>query len=186
MPRILVIAALLLAGCSSGTATPTPAPATPTPTPSPVATATPSATPTAAPTPAPTAAASGALTIHLIERVESGASVTVFSLTDCHCALGDYIVGFDPLVDATTNRDVGTLAYECFLVGVSDMYHCPGNTITLTDRGQIVFTELIHHVVGGATIAPISGGTGEFLGVTGTVTSRKVDTGGDFVITITK
>jgi hypothetical protein len=53
--------------------------------------------------------------------------------------------------------------YECFLVDVgSTLYHCPGVTITLTGRGQIVFTEV------------------------GEVTARVLSSGGDFVITLTK
>jgi hypothetical protein len=106
--------------------------------------------------------------------------------TDVTCQ-GDYMVGYDPVVDAATGKEVGTLAYECFLVDPgSILYHCPGITITLTGRGQIVFAEVIQHEDGGPpTIAPITGGTGEFLGATGTVTSKKVTEGGDFVITIT-
>ncbi|MGA3029146.1 MAG: hypothetical protein ABSE58_00225 [Candidatus Limnocylindrales bacterium] len=34
-------------------------------------------------------------------------------------------------------------------------------------------------------VAPITGGTGEFLGATGTVTAGLLSIGGDFVITIT-
>jgi hypothetical protein len=60
-------------------------------------------------------------------------------------------------------------------------------TITLTGRGQIVFTEVIEHEAGKPpTIAPITGGTGEFLGATGTVTAKVLAGNGDFVITTTE
>jgi hypothetical protein len=36
------------------------------------------------------------------------------------------------------------------------------------------------------TIAPITGGTGEFLGATGTVTAKVLAVNGDFVITTTE
>jgi len=98
------------------------------------------------------------------------------------------MVGYDPLFDAVTGKELGMLAYECFLVDVgSTLYHCPGMTITLTGRGQIVFAEVIQHEPGmPPAIAPITGGTGEFLGATGEVTARVLSDGGDFVITITK
>jgi hypothetical protein len=98
------------------------------------------------------------------------------------------MVGYDPLYDAVSGKMVGTLAYECFLVDTkSILYHCPGVTITLTGRGQIVFTEVIQHEVGmPPAIAPITGGTGEFLGTTGTVTASVLEIGGDFVIAITR
>ncbi len=98
------------------------------------------------------------------------------------------MVGYDPLFDAASGKEVGTFAYECFLVDVeSHLYHCPGVTITLTGRGQIVFAEVIDHEVGGPpATAPIIGGTGDFLGATGTVTAKVLSSTGDFVITITK
>jgi hypothetical protein len=152
-------------------------------------TATPTPTPTTAPaaTPMP-AAASQSQTIHLILHPVND---TVGSLTGCSSAgtcQGDFMVGYDPLVDAETGKEVGTYAYECFLVDVaSTLYHCPGVTITLTGRGQIVFTELIEHEPDKPpAVAPITGGTGEFLGATGTVTAKVLSGAGDFVITITR
>ena len=60
-------------------------------------------------------------------------------------------------------------------------------TITLTGRGQIVFTEVILHEPGKPpATAPITGGSGEFLGAMGEVTARVLSNGGDFVITLTK
>jgi hypothetical protein len=114
---------------------------------------------------------------------------SVGSLARCSGAgpcQGDFMIGYDPLVDAATGKEVGTFAYECFLVDVaSTLYHCPGATITLTGRGQIVFTEVIEHEPGKPpAIAPITGGTGEFLGAMGTVTASVTSGGGDFVITI--
>ncbi len=97
------------------------------------------------------------------------------------------MVAYD-LFDAATGRQVGTFAYECFLVDVlSTLYNYPGVTITLTGRGQIVFTDVIEHEAGKPpAVAPISGGTGEFRGATGEVTARVLPDGGDLVITITK
>src|SRR5450759_5015155 len=116
---------------------------------------------------------------------------TVGSLTGCSnpgACQGDFMVGYDPLFDVATGKQAGTFAYECFLVDVgSTLYHCPGVTITLTGRGQIVFTEVIEHEPGKPpAVAPITGGTGEFLGATGEVTARVLANGGDFVITLTK
>jgi hypothetical protein len=98
------------------------------------------------------------------------------------------MVGYDPLFDVVTDKQVGTFAYECFLVDVgSTLYHCPDMTITLTGRGQIVFTEVIQHEPGKPpAVAPITGGTGEFLGATGEVTARVLSGAGDFVISITR
>ena len=56
-------------------------------------------------------------------------------------------------------------------------------TITLDGRGQIVFAEVIEHEPGKPpAVAPIIGGTGEFLRATGTVTAAVTSSGGDFVI----
>jgi hypothetical protein len=146
-----------------------------------------SANPAASPSASPSA--SPPQTIHLFDHPTSGTEVRVGSLTGCTdtTCQGDYIIGHDPLTD-DSGKEVGTLTYECFVADpASSLYHCPGNTIDLTDRGQIVFAEAIQHEVGGpATTAPITGGTGEFLGTTGFVISKKVSTGGDFVITFTK
>ena len=150
--------------------------------PSPSAAATPSAGPA-------TAAATQPQSIHLIVHPIHDTLVSVGSLTGCKdpTCQGDYIIGNDPLVDAATGANAGTMAYECFVVDPgSTLYHCQ-STFTLTGRGQIVFAEVIVHETGGpSTTAPITGGTGEFLGVTGVVTASKVAEGGDFVITFTK
>ena len=132
--------------------------------------------------------------IHVLEPARNVADVSVGSLTGCTSTTGcqgDYVLGNDPLLDATTKEEVGSLLFECFRVdSASSLFHCPGNTITLTGRGQIVFTEDVHFAPGyPPDIWPITGGTGEFLGVTGTVSSPADSTyteGGDFVITITK
>lgn len=191
----VALAATIVIGACSAAAAPTAAPASAAPAIAAPSDAPPSQAPTpAAPSVAPQslapAAVTGPQTIHLIDYPTTGAIVSVRSLTGCTDSpcLGDYMVGHDPVVDAATGKEVGTLAYECFLVDVaSTLYHCPGNTFTLTGRGQIVFAEVIQHEVGGPpTIAPITGSTGEFLGATGTVTSKKVSAGGDFVITLTK
>jgi hypothetical protein len=151
------------------------------------ATPMPTAAPTAAPTAPAPAAASQPQTIHVIEHATNVSQVRVGSLSGCSnttSCQGDYIVGDDPLADAVTGKEVGTLAFECFVVTTGDtLYHCPGITITLTGRGQIVFTEFYWDGVTRPETSPITGGTGEFLGATGTVTSQR---GGDFVITLTK
>ncbi len=132
-------------------------------------------------------------TIHVLEVPTDWAEVKVGSLTGCTdtTCLGDYLVGRSSMVDATTNKTVGTLVTECFVVDASSgHYHCPSTMITLTGRGQIVFSEDPH--IGDNTTPskdwPIIGGTGEFLGVTGFVASPANSTAqaGDFVITITR
>jgi hypothetical protein len=133
-------------------------------------------------------------TIHVLEPAKNVTQVSVGSLTGCTSTRGcqgDYVLGDDPLLDATTQKEVGRLLFECFRVDVgSTLFHCPGNTITLTGRGQIAYTEDVHFA-SGYTLDnwPITGGTGEFLGATGFVTSPADSTytdGGDFVITITR
>jgi hypothetical protein len=127
-------------------------------------------------------------TIHLIRHPINDTDGSLTGCSNPGSCQGDYMVGYDPLFDAVTGKQVGTLAYECFLVDVGfTLYHCPDATITLTGRGQIVFTEVIQHEPGKPpAVAPITGGTGEFLGATGEVTARVLSGGGDFVITITK
>jgi hypothetical protein len=122
-------------------------------------------------------------TIHLIEHPTNYSEVHVASCSNKPCQ-GDYFAGDDPMFDAATGAEVGTIMFECFLVDPGPgMYHCPGITITLTGRGEIVFTEKFN---GSSQTSPITGGTGEFLGATGTVISQLPPSGnGDFVITIT-
>jgi hypothetical protein len=176
---------LVLAGCT-GSASQTTAP-TLTPEPTTAATASAAVSPSAGPVAAPPAA-SQPQTIHLVLRPIND---TIGSLTGCSGAgscQGDFMVGYDPLFDAETGKEAGTLAYECFLVDPeSVLYHCPGMTITLSGRGQIVFAELIEHEIGKPpAVSPITGGTGEFLGATGTVTAKVLSGAGDFVISITR
>lgn len=144
--------------------------------------------------PSASSSASQRQTIHVLEPARNVTQVSVGSLTGCTSATGcqgDYVLGDDPLLDATTGEEVGSLLFECFRVDTgSSLFHCPGNTITLTGRGQIVYTENVHFAPGYAPEEwPITGGTGEFLGATGFVTTPADSTyteGGDFVITITK
>jgi len=176
----LATLAVIFAACGSA--------ASPSPTAAPTVAATPAPTPAPTATPLSPAAASEAQTIHLILHPVND---TVGSPTGCSSAgscQGDFMIGYDPLVDAETGKEVGTFAYECFLVDpASTLYHCPGITITLTGRGQIVFTELIEHLPGKPpAVSPITGGTGEFLGATGTVTAKVLSGAGDFVITISE
>jgi hypothetical protein len=132
-------------------------------------------------------------TIHLLEPAKNVTQVSVGSLTGCINTTGcqgDYVLGDDPLLDATTKHEVGRLLFECFRVDVgSTLFHCPGNTILLTGRGTIVYTEDVHFAAGYSPDTwPITGGTGEFARATGSVTSPADSTyhdGGDFVITIT-
>ena len=133
-----------------------------------------------------------AQTIHVLEPARNVAEVLVGSLTGCTNEAGcqgDYVLGDDPLLDAASKQEVGRLLFECFRVdAASTLYHCPGNTIMLTGRGRIVYTEDVHFAPGYTPEQwPITGGTGEFLGATGFVSSPADSTysdGGDFVITI--
>jgi hypothetical protein len=185
--------ALALAACSSS----------PTASPSASVRGSPAAEPTAsqAQTPSPSASAypviasPGAIgqsqTIHLTLRPGNDTYVPVGSLTGCtnkSSCQGDYLIGDDQLFDATTGKEVGTLAYVEFVVKTGDtLFHSPANTITLTGRGQIVFSETLYDDGSGRpATGAITGGTGEFLGATGEVVSRSLRGSGDFVITITK
>jgi len=188
----IALAATIVIGACSAATVPSVAPASPAPAAVAPSGLAPSQAPAAAaPSVAPQSLApaeSPAGTIHLSLHPIND---TVGSLTGCAnpgSCQGDFMVGYDPLFDVDTGKQVGTFAYECFLVDVgSTLYHCPGVTITLNGRGQIVFTEVIEHEPGKPpAIAPITGGTGEFLGATGEVTARVLSNGGDFVITITK
>ena len=131
-------------------------------------------------------------TIHVLEPARNVTQVSVGSLTGCTNTAGcqgDYVLGDDPLLDATSKQEVGRLLFECFRVDVaSTLFHCPGNTIILTGRGQIIYTEDVHFAPGYTLdLWPITGGSGEFLGATGFVTSpadSAYSEGGDFVITI--
>lgn len=153
-------------------------------------------TATLAPATPATTVASGAAgqpqTIHVLEVPTDFSQVKAGSLTGCKAAdcQGDTLVGHSRLIDATTHEAVGTLLVNCVLVDpAQSLYSCPANTITLTARGQIVYTETLRLVTGAAQdLWPIIGGTGEFLGVTGTVTSPADSTYqyGDFVITFTR
>lgn len=179
---------LTLASCGSAASVPQTLPPTVTATANLIAAPTPT-TAVLAVTPMPAAAASQpeTRTIHLILHAVND---TVGSLPGCSGSgpcQGDFMVGYDPLFDADTGKEVGTFAYECFLVDVASFrYHCPGVTITLTGRGLIVFTELIEHETGKPpAVSPITGGTGEFLGATGTVTAKVLSGEGDFVVSIT-
>jgi hypothetical protein len=186
----LAALALALAACTS---------ANPSASPSASVRSSPGAVPGAGQAPiatqAPSAGSVGASqsqTIHVLEPASNVTVVSVGSLTGCTSTTGcqgDYVLGDDPLIDPTTKREVGRLLFECFRVDTgSSLFHCPGNTITLTGRGQIVYTEDVHFVAGYAPDAwPITGGTGDFLGAIGFVTSpadSKYTDGGDFVITI--
>jgi hypothetical protein len=197
--RLLCVVAVIVlsTGCAaSPTLTPTPPPPpdateTPEPTAGPTSSATVAPSETASPSSASATASPAAdqpQTIHLIEHPANVSEIRVGTLTGCTSTSGcqgDAIVGDDPMFDAGTGAQVGRIMFECFLVDPGPgMYHCPGITIELAGRGQIVFTEKF----GGASqTSPITGGTGEFLGVTGTVTDFLPSNGkGDFVITITK
>lgn len=209
----LTTVALILAGCGSGsptagpsarvigsaapqpTASPVPsvsqapsASQAPSTSPSPSAPATPPSSVTALPSPA-----KEPQTIHVLEPARNVTQVSVGSLTGCTsltACQGDYVLGDDPLLDATTRKEVGNLQFECFRVDTdSSLFHCPGNTFTLTGRGQISYTEDVHFAPGyDLEPWPITGGTGEFLGAIGFVTSPADSTyteGGDFLITFT-
>jgi hypothetical protein len=152
----------------------------------------PASAPSVAPATATPAAASQQQSIHVLEDPVDWTDVKVGSLSGCSAStcLGDYLVGRSRMLDASTNKEVGTLLTECFVVDAgSERYHCPSTTIELTDRGQIVFTEdayIGQHRSAGDY--PVIGGTGEFLCASGVVTTPADSTAkyGDFVITLTK
>jgi hypothetical protein len=137
--------------------------------------------------------ANQSLTIHVLEIDTNVTLVKVGSLTGCTTDVceGDYFVGDNELVDAQTSKRVGNFLFECFVVDVaSGLYHCPSNTMVLTGRGRIVITEDVY--IGNRSAIPgpwpIIGGTGEFLGVTGMMTSPPDSTApsGDFIVTYTR
>jgi hypothetical protein len=191
-------ATIVIGACSATTvpsaASPSAAPAVAAPSIAPPSPAPTVDAPSVAPASLVPAAAGKAQTIHVLENPLDWASVNVGSLSGCTVApcLGDYLVGRSSLSDATTKKTVGTLVTECFLVdAASGEYHCPSVMLTLTGRGKIVFSE--NPFIGAKTASasedmPIIGGTGEFLGMTGSVASPANSTSsyGDFVITITK
>jgi len=152
----------------------------------------PAAVPSVASAPTAAATASQPQTIHVLEDPADWTEVKVGSLSGCNAStcLGDYLVGRSRMLDASTNKEVGTLLTECFVVDASsERYHCPSTTIELTGRGQVVFTEdayIGQHRSAGDY--PVIGGTGEFLGASGVVTTPADSTAkyGDFVITLTK
>ena len=178
------------------------------------ATVTPAASPSAAPTvAAPSLAAASAAptldapsvtpqsvapaapgqpqTIHLTLQPGNDTDISVDrSKTACNTEYcrGDYRLGDDSLFDAGSGKQVGTLAYVEYVVTTDDpLWLSPADTITLDGRGQIVFSELLHDDQSGRpATGAILGGTGEFTGVTGYVTSRSLGGHGDFVITITR
>ncbi|HSO28788.1 MAG TPA: hypothetical protein VLS28_02710 [Candidatus Sulfomarinibacteraceae bacterium] len=152
--------------------------------------------PSTAVSPAPTSTERE--TIHVLEAPVEFTDVKVGSLTGCKSATGcqgDQLIGRSRMLDAATRDDVGTLLVICFLIDPSQsLYGCPTNTIALTGRGQIVYSEaLLFRTASREEWAkwapwPITGGTGEFLGATGTIDSPADSTWsyGDFVITIDK
>jgi hypothetical protein len=140
----------------------------------------------------PSAGANQPQTIHVIEHPTNVTLVRVGSIAGCAKAIcmGDYYAGISSMSDATTGKTVGTFVFECFVVDdASGLYHCPASTLDLTGRGQIVYTESVY--IGKKDVPPgtwpIIGGTGEFLGATGTVSSPadSTESDGDFVITFT-
>ncbi len=193
---LLAVIALVVTACGDAATTPTAIPTgTPAPTSAPTAApATPATTP--APTAGSVAASLGAAgqpqTIHVLEDPIDFSHVKVGSLTGCSATdcQGDTLIGHSRMLDATTRKVVGTFLVTCFLVDpAQSLYSCPANTISLTDRGQIVFTETLRFVTGASQeLWPIIGGTGEFLGVTGTIDGPDDTTWpyADLVITYTK
>lgn len=187
----LAFGATIILGACAAAPGPSVAPTTQAPTAAATTQAPTAAAPTSAAATAAPTASPAARTIHLIEQPTNTNSVSVGSLTHCTDATscrGDYLLGENPVFDAVTNKQVGTVTFECFFFDPGSLViHCPGVTITLTDRGQIVYNAIVD--LGGA-VRPangtIIGGTGEFLGATGTVTSKKLDSTSDITITFAK
>jgi hypothetical protein len=196
----VALAATIIVGACSAATVPSAAPTSPAPA---VAVAAPSV---ASPSPAP-ATASQPLTIHVLEDPLNWATVKLGTLTGCPetmgdygGCLGDYVVGRSSMRDAATNKTVGFLVTECFVVdAASGRVHCPATTITLTGRGQVVFTE---NVLLGPHICPtcgftpdadpssggyaVTGGSGELLGATVADSPGSTYAYGDWVITLTR
>jgi hypothetical protein len=127
-------------------------------------------------------------TIHVIEDSINVSYVPVGALESPTCSnpagcQGDYVVWDDPLYDATTHAQVGMIRGECYVIDTAGvLLHCPGVTLSLTGRGDIMDTGLFD-VTGKTEIGAITGGTGRFSGATGTVAGRAIDaTHNDFVI----
>jgi hypothetical protein len=163
--------------------------------------------PSVAPQSLAPAAAGGSQTIHVLEDPLNWATVKLGTLTGCPetmgdygGCLGDYVVGRSSMRDATTNKTVGFLVTECFVVdAASGRVHCPATTITLTGRGQIVFTENVllgPHVCPTCGFTPdadpssggytVTGGSGELFGGTVADSPGSTYAYGDWVITLTK
>jgi hypothetical protein len=191
----VALAATIIVGACSAATVPSAAPPSQAPA---VALAAPSA---ASPSPAP-AAVSQPLTLHVLEDPLNWATVKVGSLSGCTdtTCLGDYVVGRSSLRDATSNKTVGFLVTECFVVDAgTGRYLCPASTIALTGRGQIVFIE---NVLLGPHICPTcgftpdadpssggytgTGGSGELLGATIAESPGSTYAYGDWVITLAK
>lgn len=182
-------ATIIVAACSA-TRVPTPAPMAP-----PGAVAPPSEAP---PSTAPTAAAASVVPLLLVAAESPAETIhlslhpindTVGSLAGCSnpgSCQGDF---WSATTHCSTSRPASrsersrrVLPRRCRKHPVRLSRRV---TITLTGRGQIVFTEVIQHEPGKPpAVAPITGGTGELLGVTGEVTARVLSGRGDFVVTI--
>ena len=68
---------------------------------------------------APSGSANQPRTIHVLEPARNVTEVSVGSLTGCTSTAGcqgDYVLGDDTLLDATTREEVGSLLFECFRV----------------------------------------------------------------------
>lgn len=196
MRKVVLIATLMLAGCSSATLSPTAPAASPTLAPrlaTATATAT-AATATATATPSSVAtfppAAHRPQTIHVLEDPVHFKTVPARGCTTTGGCKGDQLIGTSRLLDGDTREEVGSFSVTCVLLDPDkNLYHCPANGITLTGRGEIVFDETVYigNKAAPAGPWPIISGTGEFLDATGSVSSPSESTWtyGDFVITIT-
>lgn len=187
MRKVVLIAMLMLAGCSSTTQSPTAAPASATLVP-------PSATATTTATSSPVAilppAAHRPQTIHVLEDPIDFRTVPVAGCASAVGCKGDELIGTSRMLDADTRAEVGSFSVKCELLDpAQNLFHCPANAITLTGRGEIVFDETVYigNKAAPAGPWPIISGTGEFQGAAGSVSSPADSTWsyGDFVITIT-
>ena len=79
----------------------------------------------------------------VVEQTTNVSNIQVGSSTGCTTPAcpGVYLIGDDPLVDPATAKRVGSLVFVCFRVDtLSHLLYCPAVTMTLWDRGQLVFT----------------------------------------------
>jgi len=133
--------------------------------------------------------AAGSKTIHVQEHAINVTYVPVQKLLGSTSSAnqGDYVSWDDPLFDPGTGAQVGHVMGLCTVVDpTAQVYACPGVTFILTGRGEIA-VQGDFDATGKPTVTSVLGGTGEFLGITGSVRGQALSpTLNDFVFTLTR